>query len=660
MRRFLFLLLILLFGWGVVTAVFAQINTEEPEETTTPAWASLPPAEQSILLEAMDLGAGGYLPLGDDNAASDSCGSATNVTFTGTAVGGTTTVTDMGVEPDDPELGCMWGSPQSNQGYRTAWYQFVAPNNGTVTIDTVSSNYDTVVGVFTGFCGSLTAVACNDDFNGFSSRVTFNIKQGQTYYVEIVDWNASGSGTKTLNAFMQSEPIDSQWEQLSNPNQTPARTAATAVSYGSAFYQFGGQLNSGNLGGAIYKYETVNNTWSQWGSAQLQRRYFSAVRVGSNVYLPGGDTSADTVDAAITNSHVYFDLNSSTPSPIARANLPTPVAWSQSVAVPGQNNYYVIGGLGDKWDIYPTIDISETVTAYNTVWKYNIGSNNWTTEATTMLTPRFGHTAAYVAGKICVMGGLNNNLELLVSGECWSPGGSSSFVPSTKIPRYGAASAIAPDGRWFIFGGIDSTQNPVSEVEVWDPNLPNPSWKVLNVSYDLGGSALNPPRTRPQGGFIGYNLYAFGGGIKDANSNPGANTLVERLYSVGGNYNYLPLVVGNDDTTFDDNFSKARPIAVSTAQNGRFYGSTDFYSAYTFQIYNTGSTYLHLANIPSGSDYNLYLYNSDKGLIGLSENGGNNNENIALTLVPGRYYIMVERIYGPSGGSSGFYIRVTQ
>ncbi len=659
MRRIFLLLLLVLVGGGLVTAVSTQLNSLSSLETTTPAWALLPPAEQSILLEAVDLEDGIYLPLGDENPANDFCSTALDINFTGSAFGGTTTVTDMTQDSDDPELGCMWGSPQSDQGYRTVWYKFDAPNNGTVTIDTVSSNYDTVVGVFTGVCGSLTAVACNDDFSGFSSRVTFNIKQGQTYYVEIADWNASGSGTKTLNAFMQSEPIDSQWEQLPNPNQTPARTAAAAVSYGSAFYQFGGQTSSGNIDGKIYKYETANNTWTMM-SGLVSRRYFSAVRVGNKVYLPGGDTSADTVDAAITKAHVYIDLSSQTPSPVALADLPTPVAWSQSVAVPGQNNYYVIGGLGDKWEVYPTVGFSLTATVYNTVWKYNIGTDQWNTESTTMLTPRFGHTAAYVDGKICVMGGLNDNLELLVSGECWSPGGNSSYIDSTIIPRYGAKSAVAPDGRWFIFGGIDSTQSPVSEVEVWDPNLTNPSWQVLDVSYDLGGSVLNPARTRPQGGFVGYNLYAFGGGTVDANSNTGANATVERLYTVGGNYTYLPVVFADDDASFDDNFSVARPIAVNTAQNGRFYDSTDFYSAYTFQINTTGSTFVHLANIPSGSDYNLYLYDSDKQLIGSSENGGNSNENIALTLVPGRYYIMVQRIYGSSGGSSGFYIRVTQ
>lgn len=662
MRRIFILLLLIFTAWGVVTAVFAQTQTPPPpdDETPEPTWSSLPPGDQSLLLEAVALEKGMSLPLGSENAANDSCISATEVDFSGTAVGGTTNVTSMTQDVDDPELSCMWGNPQSPQGFRTVWYSFSAPRNGSVTIDTVSSNYDTVVGVFTGLCGSLTAVACNDDFTGFSSRVTFNIKQGETYYVVIADWNASGTGTKTLNAFMQSEPIDSQWQQLQPPTQPPARTGAAAVSFGSAFYQFGGQTSSGNISGDIYRYETSNHIWTKL-TGLLARRYFSAARVGTRIYLPGGDTSADTVDAAITNAHVHYDLSFPSPSPISLAPLPVPVAWSQSIAVSGDNTgYYVIGGLGSKWDIYPTIDISETVTAYNNVWKYNIGTNQWAPGSTTMLTPRFGHTAAFVDGRICVMGGLNNNLEMLVSGECWLEGGASSFIPSTKIPRYGAASAVAPDGRWFIFGGLDSTQTPVSEVEVWDPNLPNPGWQVLDVSFDLGDGVLNPPRTRPQGGFIGFNLFAFGGGTKDANVDTGANPIVERLFTVGGNYNYLPIVLADKDDTFDDNFEAARPIAVNTAQNGRFFASTDFFSAYTFQVNTFGRVQVHLTHIPSGSDSNLYLYNSNKELIGVSENGGSTNEAILLTLTPGRYYVMVQRIFGPFDANPAFRITVSQ
>src|SRR5882724_6344115 len=69
------------------------------------------------------------------------------------------------------------------------WYTFTPAANGVVTISTCSSDFDTVVSVYTGACGSLSAVsgACNDD-NGTactSSRasLSFSGTAGITYRI---------------------------------------------------------------------------------------------------------------------------------------------------------------------------------------------------------------------------------------------------------------------------------------------------------------------------------------------------------------------------------------------------------------------------------------------------------------------------------------------
>ena len=653
MRRVLLFSLIILSGLGMVTAVFAQLNPHLSNTPSSSSWTEYPAAGQSLLLEFVELDAapvdGDFIfPLGENTPANDACATATEISFTGNPIGGTTNVTDKTQAVDDPELSCVWGSPSDARGYRSVWYKFVASQNGVVTIDTVSSNYDTVVGVFTGLCGTLTQVACNDDHAGLSSRVTFNIKQAETYYIEIVDWSASGAGQKTLNAFMQSEPIDSQWD-IVHEGDSGQTTGAAVAAFGTAFYQFGGQESSGDISQSIHRFETTNNSWSNVGAILPQfKRYFSAARVGTRIYLPGGDTAVDKLDTSITDDHYAFDLGLN--SSVTRADLPSPVAWSQSLAVPGDNNgYYVIGGFNDKWETYPTVGVSMTTNALNTVWRYNIGVNNWTTEPTTMLTPRFGHTAAYFDGQICVMGGLNSNLELLVSGECWTPGGSSGFINSTNIVRYGASSAVSPDGRWFIFGGLDSKQEPVSEVEVLHPGSSN--WQLLDVSFDLGGTTSNNPRTRPNGGFVGYNLYAIGGSFTDSNLTPSVNFNVERLFSVGGETNYLPAISNQSNVTFDDNFSVARPIAVNTAQNGRFYESTDFYSFYRFDLTSFGSPTINLSGIPGSSNYDIFLFDDNKTLWGQSQNPGSNPDSITTALSPGRYYVMVQRIFGDHSSS---------
>ncbi len=51
---------------------------------------------------------------------------------------------------------------------KTLWYTYTPPANTTITISTASSDFDTVVNVFTGSAvNSLTSVGCNDDFGDF-------------------------------------------------------------------------------------------------------------------------------------------------------------------------------------------------------------------------------------------------------------------------------------------------------------------------------------------------------------------------------------------------------------------------------------------------------------------------------------------------------------
>ena len=51
-----------------------------------------------------------------------------------------------------------------------------------IAADTFGSNYDTVLSAWTGTQGALSRVACNDDFGGLQSQVTFDATAGTTYY----------------------------------------------------------------------------------------------------------------------------------------------------------------------------------------------------------------------------------------------------------------------------------------------------------------------------------------------------------------------------------------------------------------------------------------------------------------------------------------------
>jgi len=76
-----------------------------------------------------------------------------------------------------------------NRTFRTAWYSYTAPSNGSVTLSTAGSRYDTLIYVFTGSASQPTVVSCNDDPfppNGLlQAAIAFNVSQGVNYQIVV-------------------------------------------------------------------------------------------------------------------------------------------------------------------------------------------------------------------------------------------------------------------------------------------------------------------------------------------------------------------------------------------------------------------------------------------------------------------------------------------
>lgn len=99
---------------------------------------------------------------------------------------------------------CQW-SQTPNAAHSTVWYTFTAPANGNVTIALCGSEApinDTIMALYTGACGSLSEVACDEDgCNGqapWYSRIdTSGLTPGATYYLCVMNtggWTGSVPG----------------------------------------------------------------------------------------------------------------------------------------------------------------------------------------------------------------------------------------------------------------------------------------------------------------------------------------------------------------------------------------------------------------------------------------------------------------------------------
>jgi hypothetical protein len=89
-----------------------------------------------------------------------------------------------------------------NPGLATVWYTYTPAANVLVHMDTIGSNYDTYLAVWTGSRGSLTEVACNDDASptDFASAIDIQLTAGTTYYIEVAQFNNTPADEKIVDA----------------------------------------------------------------------------------------------------------------------------------------------------------------------------------------------------------------------------------------------------------------------------------------------------------------------------------------------------------------------------------------------------------------------------------------------------------------------------
>lgn len=126
-------------------------------------------------------------PINDDIVTSRPLFNAP-LTSNGTNVGATAE------EGTNPSASCTFGNPD-NDGDNSVWWWFAPSSEGSVTIDTNGSGFDTIVTLIRYDFSDYTEVGCNDDDpnNGsgdFTSRIEdVAVSPGSLYYVRVTGYN---------------------------------------------------------------------------------------------------------------------------------------------------------------------------------------------------------------------------------------------------------------------------------------------------------------------------------------------------------------------------------------------------------------------------------------------------------------------------------------
>ena len=101
----------------------------------------------------------------------------------------------------DPIPSCI-----GTQFGKGVWYVFTPATSGNLMVDTIGSSFDTVLGIYSGTCGTLTQIGCDDDSGGnYTSATTNSVLAGATYFIQAGGWNGASG-----NLFFHTRFISSQ------------------------------------------------------------------------------------------------------------------------------------------------------------------------------------------------------------------------------------------------------------------------------------------------------------------------------------------------------------------------------------------------------------------------------------------------------------------
>ncbi len=220
---------------------------------------------------------------------------------TGSTSGSTTGATR---EPGEPTHG-------ATNPLASIWYRWTAPANGTLTVTTQGSLFDTVLGAYTGTTvGGLTTIAQNDDSAGSTwSRVSFPVTRGTSYALAIDGWAGAKGSTLLNHSFVETLPPSA-----------PSAPLNVVASPGNARLAVTWSAPALNGGSAISRYTATASP----GSAKCLT---SGARSCTILGLTNGTAYTVTVTATNVTGTSVASAPSAAATPSGRTRTPRAASW---------------------------------------------------------------------------------------------------------------------------------------------------------------------------------------------------------------------------------------------------------------------------------------------------------------------------------------------
>jgi N-acetylneuraminic acid mutarotase len=250
---------------------------------------------------------------------------------------------------------------------------------------------------------------------------------------EMIVWGGSGAcGTGYCDTGGRYNPITDSWTATSTANAPSPRHFHTAVWTGSEMIVWGGcngepctPLNTGGR----YNPTTDNWTATSMANAPSARDYHTAVWIGSEMIIWGGESSA-----LAANIVPQAPSPSPTPSNDGGRYDPDTDTWTatSTVNAPDARAGHTAVWTGSEMIVWGGANGSDVL---NTGGRYNAETNSWTATTTTNAPiGRGDHTAVWTGGEMIVWGGQAGITYLDSGGRYCAASGPTPTPTATPTP----------------------------------------------------------------------------------------------------------------------------------------------------------------------------------------------------------------------------------
>jgi len=229
------------------------------------------------------------------------------------------------------------------------WFTALIPASGIITVETqnAGSNIDTGLAIYTGSCGSLTQVSCDDDSGiGLYSTINLSGLPNTTIYIRVWTYGNTSSGDFNIVAYSAECPSTTTWNGSSWSNGIPNANTSVIIN-GNYDTNTHGNFESCNLtvnsGRTVNirpnNHVIVNNDLTITGTMQV-RNLGSLLMKDDNAQVSVNGTfrvHKTTTTLNDNNDYTYWS------SPVENLNISTVFAspiyhqgrlyyWDQSIA----------------------------------------------------------------------------------------------------------------------------------------------------------------------------------------------------------------------------------------------------------------------------------------------------------------------------------------